>query len=348
MDNTENIEDRAMPLLSVTVLNYNYARYLPQCLDSILAQTVTDFELILINDCSTDNSLEVIEQYLADPRIRLVNHVTNRGFVPSLVEGAQLSRGKYITVISADDYCVSDRAFEALLQPLESDESVVFAYSSYGLYADDGVRQHVFRAKEQSYVRSGIEEFRELAIECNVMHSGTIVRTSTYNAVGGYNSSVRFEPGAQLWYILCSQGRVAYCADELYAYRVHPTSMCRSRPALQASIQEVIDGIDAAFAAMRDSLDGAELLYRRAIQNNLVAYATNYIFGGHLRAGWYSYWCGFRIHPLLTVCQRRTLMLLLRTLLGPRYIQILRAKLGRRQPAALSLNRGDTGRSALS
>ena len=92
------------PPLSVTVLNYNYAHYLAQCLDSILGQTWTDFELILINDCSTDHSMEVIERYVADPRVRVVNHERNRGFVASLIEGAQLSRGKYLMVISADDY----------------------------------------------------------------------------------------------------------------------------------------------------------------------------------------------------------------------------------------------------
>jgi glycosyltransferase involved in cell wall biosynthesis len=328
-----NTEDRTTPLLSVTVLNYNYAHYLPQCLDSILRQTFTDFEVILINDCSTDNSLEVIEKYLADDRIRLVNHTRNKGFVPSLVEGAQLSRGAYITVISADDYCVSDRAFETLLRPLEADGAVVFAYSAYGQYDDHGVRLHLFQACDRSYVRSGVEEFRELALECFIMHSGTIVRTSAYQAVGGYNPSVHYEPGAQLWYILCSQGRVAYCADELFAYRIHPNSMCRSRPALQESLREVIDGLDKAFVVLRDSLDDAKQLHRRAVQNNLVAYATNYVFGGHLRAGWYSYWCAFRMHPFLTLWQRRTLILLARTLLGQRPIDVLRAKLARhRQP----------------
>src|SRR5512146_3551728 len=102
--------DQPAPILSVTVLNYNYAHYLPQCLDSILRQTWNDFELILINDRSTDNSLEVIQPYLADPRIRLVDHQQNKGYISSLIEGSELSRGRYITVISADDYCVSNRA----------------------------------------------------------------------------------------------------------------------------------------------------------------------------------------------------------------------------------------------
>jgi glycosyltransferase involved in cell wall biosynthesis len=331
-------ENHLTPRLSVTVLNYNYARYLPQCLDSILSQTFTNFEIILVNDCSTDNSLEVIERYLADERIRLVNHTENKGFVSSLIEGAELSRGAYITVISADDYCVSDLAFEVLLQPLETDADVAFAYSSYGQYDDHGGRHHLFQAHANSYVRHGMDEFRDLALECYILHSGTIVRTTAYKNVGGYNPSVHFEPGAQLWYILCSQGRVAYCADELFAYRVHPGSMCRSRPALQASLDEVIAGLDSAFAAIRGSLEDADTLHRRALQKNLVAYATNYVFGGHMRAGWYSYWRAFRKHPVLTVWQRTTVILLARTLLGQRSFEVVRLMMGRKRQVKVKVS----------
>lgn len=332
----ENQDNERAPLLSVTVLNYNYAHYLPECLDSILRQTWTDFEIILINDCSTDDSLGVIERYLADPRIRLVNHTENQGFVPSLIEGAQLSRGKYITVISADDYCVSDRAFETLLQMLEEDASAVFAYSAYGEYAHDGVRRHLCCTHPHSFVRSGVDAFREIVIENFVLHSGTIVRRSAYQAVGGYDASTRYAVDGKMWLLLCSQGQVAYCADELYAYRVHLTSMSKSRDGIRTGLREVIEGIEAAFTPLQGSLSDAGGLRRRALKNALVAVATNYVFSGHLRAGWYSYWCGVRAHPLLTICQRRTLILLARTVLGPRHIHTLRLMLARhRQPAVL-------------
>src|SRR3954452_11728872 len=109
-----------VPTLSVTVLNYNYGAYLPACLDSILGQTFRDFELIVIDDCSTDNSVEVIQPYLADPRVRLVAHQKNVGYCGSLIEGTETqSTGEYVTVISADDLVRRPDAFErqiALLQ----------------------------------------------------------------------------------------------------------------------------------------------------------------------------------------------------------------------------------------
>jgi glycosyltransferase involved in cell wall biosynthesis len=125
------------PLLSVTVLNYNYGHYLPICLDSILKQTFTNFELILINDKSTDNSLDIIRPYLADSRVRLVDHTENKGFMRSLIEGADLSRAPYITVISADDWILDPTAFEKQIEMIEGDPEIAFAFTDYGCYTSN-------------------------------------------------------------------------------------------------------------------------------------------------------------------------------------------------------------------
>ena len=77
------------PRLSVVVLNYNYGRYLPGCLKSILDQTFTDFELIIIDDCSTDDSRAVIAPFLSDSRVRLHAHTTNLGYAKSIIEGTE-------------------------------------------------------------------------------------------------------------------------------------------------------------------------------------------------------------------------------------------------------------------
>lgn len=325
--------EQPAPTLSVTVLNYNYAHYLPQCLDSILRQTWTDFELVLINDCSTDNSLEIIAPYLADPRVRLVNHPKNKGYISSLIEGSELSRGKYITVISADDYCVSDRAFESLLQPMEADDEVVLAYAAHGHYTPDSICRYHRHPHAESYVRSGVDEFRELVLENYILHSGTIIRTIAYHAVGGYDPRVRFAPDSIMWLTLCGQGKVAYCADELYAYRVHDQSMSVSTAGIRDGLQEGLDGVKRAFVMMQGATGVGNDLYVHAMKRSLSAVATDNIFSSHLRAGWYAYWCALRMHPMWTVFQTRTLILVARTILGPHYFEYVRTTVrrGRRQ-----------------
>lgn len=312
-------DEQSVPTLSVTVLNYNYAHYLPQCLDSILGQTWKDFELILINDRSTDNSLEVIRPYLDDSRVRLIDHDQNRGYIASLIEGSNESRGKYITVISADDFCVSDRAFEQLLRPMEEDDEVVLAYAAHGHFGPDGVCRYHRRPHPDSFVRSGANEFCDLALENYILHTGTIIRATAYHAVGGYDPHARYAPDSIMWLTLCGEGKVAYCADELYGYRVHDQNMSVSTKGIRDGMYEGLANLDRAFRRMEGAPGVDRERYVRALKRNLTAVATDNIFSNRLRSGWYAYWCGVRVHPFWTVFQTRTLILVARTVLGPRY-----------------------------
>jgi glycosyltransferase involved in cell wall biosynthesis len=332
---SQHMGGASAPLLSVTVLNYNYAHFLTQCLDSILSQTRADFELILINDCSTDNSLEVIQPYLADPRVRLIDHKQNKGYIASLIEGSKLSRGEYITVISADDFCISNRAFANLLAPMLDDDEVVLAYAAHGHYDSDSVRRYLRRPYPKSYARTGTEEFRELALENYILHSGTIIRRTAYEAVGGYDPTVRYAPDSNMWLLLCGQGKVAYCADELYAYRVHNESMSISTKGIRIGMQEGLAGTERAFAVMRGRPGIDRALFVKAMKRSLVAVATDDIFAGRLKGGWYAYWCALRVHPIWTVFQRPTVVLVARTLLGPNGFQSLRSVL-RRHPREIA------------
>jgi glycosyltransferase involved in cell wall biosynthesis len=323
-------ERLSVPTLSVTVLNYNYARYLPQCLDSILRQTFTDFELILINDCSTDNSLEVIEPYLADPRVKLVNHEQNKGYIFSLIEGSELSHGKYITVISADDYCVSDRAFEALLRTMEADGDIAFAYGAHGNYGKDGVRTYLSRPHDESLVRAGVDEYRDLLTLGNyIMHSGVIIRATAYKAVGGYDCTVIYCTDAIMWLMLCGQGKVAYCADELFAYRFHGSNMSTDRSGIRPSLHEMLYGLDKSFAVMRQFPEVSHDLYMRGVRRNLTGSAVGGVFAGDVLGGWYAYWCSLTTQPIWTVWQSSTLIMIARTVLGQRGYEVLRSLLHR-------------------
>lgn len=307
------------PMLSVTVLNYNYAHYLPQCLDSILRQTWTDFELLLINDCSTDNSLEVIQPYLADPRVVFVNHQQNKGYISSLIEGSDHSRGKYLTVISADDFCVSDRAFETLLQMLEANPDAAWAHSAFGKYDADGNRYQVARHHEESYVRAGSEEYSDLLLmRAYALHSGVIIRRAAYKAVGGYNPLARYASDNALWLMLCTEGNAIYCVHELFAYRQHGSNMSHTVEGIQNSLREHIDAIDTSFALMRTEPAITPRLYHRAIKRILIVHAEDAIFAGRIRVGWSALWCAMQLHPIWTLFQVKIPILLVRTVLGAR------------------------------
>jgi glycosyltransferase involved in cell wall biosynthesis len=96
------------PLVSVVMPVHNYGMYIKEAIDSILSQSMPDFEFIIINDGSTDDSSEIAHSY-SDSRIRTVDFSENKGCYPARNHGMQLAKGKYICVMDADDICLPKR-----------------------------------------------------------------------------------------------------------------------------------------------------------------------------------------------------------------------------------------------
>lgn len=98
------------PKVSVIIPNYNHARYLDQRIQSVLNQTYPDFEVIILDDCSTDNSLEVIDKYKDNPKISqiIVNEKNSGSTFKQWDKGFNIARGNIIWIAESDDYCETD------------------------------------------------------------------------------------------------------------------------------------------------------------------------------------------------------------------------------------------------
>ena len=108
---TPSVEDA--PKISVLVPTYNYARYLPQTIESILRQTHSNFELLISDDASTDGSAEIIRHYAdRDSRIRFMIHPTNLGMVANWNWCLQQARGDYVKFVFGDDLLTRVRQFK--------------------------------------------------------------------------------------------------------------------------------------------------------------------------------------------------------------------------------------------
>ena len=112
-----NISQQIPPLISVILPAYNAERFLEEAIDSILAQTYKNFELIVLNDGSTDRTEEIILSY-NDPRIRYIKNESNLKLIKTLNKGIALARGKYIARMDADDISLPTR-FEKEIEFME-------------------------------------------------------------------------------------------------------------------------------------------------------------------------------------------------------------------------------------
>lgn len=128
-----------IPLVSVIVPNYNYAGYLKQRIESILNQTFSDFELILLDDASTDNSKEILESYRNCPCVSCIDYNVQNSGSPFVqwMKGIMLARGKYVWIAEADD-CAEPDFLETCLRYAESEEDTAICYVGSFLFDAEG------------------------------------------------------------------------------------------------------------------------------------------------------------------------------------------------------------------
>ncbi|MCC7362932.1 MAG: glycosyltransferase family 2 protein [Dehalococcoidia bacterium] len=317
----------AAPTLSVTVLNYNYGRFLPGCLDAILAQTFTDFEVIVIDDVSTDDSLQVVQPYLADPRVRLVAHEQNAGFAASLLEGTEVhSRGEFLMVISADDMVMRPDAFATQLDLLRRNPRAAFCFSSVE-------RLMTTRPNEihESFSADTVLGPREalhalLTVESTwPAHSGTMVRRAAYHACGGYRRDVTMPLDLALWVDLAMEGGFAYTALPLYGYRIHEGQMSASLAGVRRNTVEVATILRRACRKGEKRGFGTRRLERPSVRAHLSGSVMFDAFSDRRRVAATRILAALRECPVETLTTRPMWVAAFRTLLGKRAFDSFRA-----------------------
>lgn len=240
-----------MPKISVVLPVFNSGAYLEPALRSVLRQTYPDFELIAINDGSTDGSLQWLQKMASeDSRIRVITR-PNKGLVATLNEGLELAEGEYIARMDADDVALPTR-FATQMEYLEAHPECVAVGSRVLLIDADGLPICEFaKATSHEEIDADHMEGRGGAIP----HPSVIVRKAALLQVGGYREEYIYAEDLDLFLRLAEVGRLANISEALLKYRQHPTSIGYSKRALQKR---------SAYAAVMDAyrrrnMDGAEM-----------------------------------------------------------------------------------------
>jgi glycosyltransferase involved in cell wall biosynthesis len=225
-----------MPKVSVIVPNYNHARFLAKRIESILRQSYQDFELILLDDCSTDESQSLLSAYAGNPRVRLeFNQVNSGSPFKQWNKGVGLAQGKYVWVTESDDYA-DPQLLERLVAILEANPAVAYAFCRSWRVTEDGRKDgfgdfyltYLDASRwATDYCADGHDECRDYFIHQNAVPnaSGVVFRKEVYERVGGADESFRLCGDWQLWAAMALTGKVAYVADPLNYFRFHEASV---------------------------------------------------------------------------------------------------------------------------
>jgi len=218
MPNGANAACETAPLVSVVMPVYNGERYLTEAIESILGQTFTDFEFIIVDDGSQDSSAAIIQSYAErDNRIRSLRNERNTGISRTMNRGMAIATGEYIAVMEHDDISLPHRL----------DRQVAFLQANAGIGLLGG---GMLVLKGESLTRHGAGKHKQHAfiafailVGYPMAHPTVMIRTSLVKAVGGYDpefdSAQDFELYVRL--LMDQRARFANIPDVLVKYRMH-------------------------------------------------------------------------------------------------------------------------------
>lgn len=217
------------PTISVLMPVYNAERYVAQAVQSILDQTFRDFEVLIIDDGSTDRSLEILKRYEAsDPRIRLISR-PNTGYVVALNEMLDLAHGEFIARMDADDVCLPDR-FEKQLDWFERNPNGL-ATGSWVLVIDpEGDPLMVWRSPVN---HKAIDDAHLSGVGGTIAHPSSMMRANALRRIDGYNVEMQPAEDLDLFLRLGEIGELGNVPEVLLKYRHHLSSVSHQNSRLQ-------------------------------------------------------------------------------------------------------------------
>jgi glycosyltransferase involved in cell wall biosynthesis len=242
------------PLISVLLPVYNAERFIAESIRSILSQTFTDFELIIIDDGSKDKSAEIIESF-TDPRIRFIRQ-QNAGMGATLNKAISLARGKYLARQDADDISLPER-FEKQIDFLEHMEE----YALVGTWAEIVDEELKLTGRFHHHPEMSTRLKYDLLFDNPFVHSSVMIRAIALKEVGPYDLSK--DPLIQdyeLWWRIAEKFQIGNIAKSFVLYREVDTGMSRAEKKYgEVVAKQSMENILALFKRDEQTLNENEL-----------------------------------------------------------------------------------------
>jgi glycosyltransferase involved in cell wall biosynthesis len=258
-----------MPSVDVVIPSYQYGRYLRSCVESVLSQGIADLRILIIDNASTDNSVEVARELVAeDRRVELIARPRNLGRYASYNEGIDWASSDYFLMLCADDLLMPG-ALSSAISIMEQNPEVVFAIGEdQRILESEGLPAVHHPSADLQWTISTGRRFIERCCSKPRASVAPIMRTSAQKAAGYHRANLPFNDDVELLLRLACLGSAAETRSSLAIQRLHADNHSRSfweRPVSQYKANEEM--FQSFFSNEGASLPDAERLHRRAIRN---------------------------------------------------------------------------------
>lgn len=219
-----------MSSVTVVVPAYNYARYLPSCVAAALRDESVDARVLIVDDCSTDETPQVVEELAHDPRVSCVRHKANQGHVVTINEGLAAVDTEYTALVSADDL-LTPGALGRAVRVLDAHPEAGFVYGRSLRFVSGRELPEARTDGSRARVVPGAKWVERVCRSARspILSPEVVMRTELSHAAGGYDERLPHSGDLAMWLRMASRADVAWLprADQAY-YRVHETNMHHS------------------------------------------------------------------------------------------------------------------------
>ena len=242
-------------LVSIVLPVFNGEVFLEQAISSILNQSYIFFELIIVNDCSTDNSLEIINSFAKkDERIIIVQNKTNKKLPASLNIGHRIAKGDFATWTS-DDNIMKINFLEELLKAIEK-EKVDVVYSNYDVIWADNTIKRTHKAGPTEHLLFG-----------NKIGSSFLYKKTVFNYLNGYNEDLFLLEDYDFWLRASLNFKFHHLDKNLYNYRLHLSSLTNEIGSNKLTGIKYREGIEKLFKNISDKFKWNTITLKFLINN---------------------------------------------------------------------------------
>ncbi len=214
------------PKVSFIVPCYRLGHLLAECVQSILSQTYTDFEVLIMDDCSPDNTPEVGSSF-GDARVRYVRNEPNLGHLRNYNKGIGLAQGEYIWLISADDRLRCDYVLQRYVSLMDAHPEIGYAFCpGHGLHDSNDTGLLKWTAyRPQDAILNGRQFLNDLLDDNFILAPSGMVRRQCYEQLGAFPEDMPYGGDWYLWCLFALHYDVGYFAEPMVDYRIHDLSM---------------------------------------------------------------------------------------------------------------------------
>ena len=212
----------SLPEISVLMPTYNYASYLPEAIASVLAQEFRNFELLIVDDCSSDNTAVVVKPFCArDARVQFASNPANLGMVNNWQKCLEQARGRHIKFLFGDDKLPDPGALGKLLALLQNNPSATLAASARTILDEKSNVIEIVRP-----LTDGCHNGRKIIADClnenaNLIGEPSAVMFRKKAAGSGFDPKYRQIVDIEMWFHLLESGDLAYTREALCSFRQH-------------------------------------------------------------------------------------------------------------------------------